>query len=97
MRKKTDQRLVELHPVRGLRSVRGDRTFGALRRDRARAIGQQQADERLEREQVRRLRRESQQRDVGDFRQRAFAENVRDRHAAETIRLMAIRIDRRAY
>ena len=52
MRQKADQRLVELHALGRLRTVGRDRALGALRRDRARAVGEQQADQRLEGEQV---------------------------------------------
>ena len=52
VREEADQRLVELHALGLLRAVGRDRALGALRRDRAGAVGQQQADQRLEGEQV---------------------------------------------
>ena len=54
---KTDQRLVELHPLRRLRAVGRHRALDALDADGARAVaGQQQADQGLEGEQVLGLR-----------------------------------------
>ena len=52
VREEADQRLVELHALGLLRAVGRHRALGALRRDRAGAVGQQQADQRLEGEQV---------------------------------------------
>ena len=52
VRQKADQRLVELHALGLLRAVGRHRALGALRRDRAGAVGQQQPDQRLEGEQI---------------------------------------------
>ena len=47
MSQKADQALVELHALRALGPVGGHRALGALRRDRAGSIGQQQPREGL--------------------------------------------------
>ena len=39
-------------PAAGFRPIGGDRALGALRRDRPRAVRQQQADQQLEREEI---------------------------------------------
>ena len=52
MGQEPDQRLVELHALRRFRPVGRDRALGALGRDGARPVRQEQADQGLEDEQV---------------------------------------------
>ena len=44
-----DHRLVDLNAAGGLRAVGGDRALGALRRDRARSVGDEKTDQDLQR------------------------------------------------
>ena len=67
VREEADKRLVELHALRVFRAVGRYRALRTLRRDRARAVGEQQADERLESEQVVAARVEAEQRGEGDL------------------------------
>jgi hypothetical protein len=90
MGQEAHQRLVELDPLGRFRAIRGHRALGALRRDRAGAVGEQQTDEGLEREQVRGLRLEPEERDVGHLGERALREDFFLGNSAEPAALVAL-------
>ena len=77
VREEADQRLVELHPLGLLGAVGRDRALGALGRDGAGPVGQQQADQGLEGEQVVLARRAAEQRGEGDLAQARAARAAR--------------------
>jgi hypothetical protein len=83
MGQEADHCLVELDPLRTFRPVGGDCALGALRRDRAGAVGQQETQQRLECELSRRIGLGTEQRQVGDVGQRAGADDLVVRKAAE--------------
>ena len=75
MRQEAHQRLVELHPLRRLGTIRGHRALRSLCGDRAGTVGKQQSDEGLKCEKVGSIRFEPEQRHVGDFCQRPISED----------------------
>ena len=91
-----DQRLVQLHALRLLGAVGRDRALRALRRDRTGAIREQQAHQRLEREQVVFARRVPEQRGESDLAQAQALEHLLLRDAAEAPGLVLLRIGRSA-
>ena len=94
VREKSDQSFVELHALRLLGTVGGNRALRALRGDRARTVREQQADQGLKREQLRRLRRRSEQGDIRHFSKRALSENLGGRDAAKALGLVLLGVDR---
>ena len=94
VRQKTDQSLVQLNPLRRLRTVGGDRPLDTLDADGARTVaGQQQADQGLESEQVLGLRFLPEQRQIRDLGQLAAAQDLLIRDTAEAIGLVPISFD----
>ena len=83
MRQEADHRLVDLHTLRRLRTVGGNSALGALGGDRAGAVGDDEAHERLEREQLLGRRCLAQQCQIGDLRGRPFVDKLFARHPAE--------------
>ena len=85
---KTQQGLVELDPRGSLGAVRGDRALRALRRDRTGAVGEQEAGQGAECEQVVRAGPAPEQGGGGDLGQGAFGDQRVAADAAEGIGLM---------
>ena len=84
-----DHGLVDLHPLRALRPVRRDRTLGALGRDRARAVGQQQAEQDLVGEQLGLAGPATGECQAGQLGRGPGAQDLLGRHAAERARARA--------
>src|SRR4051812_19169180 len=91
---KPDQSFVELHALRLLRAVGRYRALRALRGYRAWTVREQQAHEGLKREQLRRLRRFTEQGDICRFIKRAPSKNVRGGQAAKALGLALPGVDR---
>ena len=81
--RKPDHGLVELHPLRGLGAVGGDRTLGTLGRDRAGAVGEQEAEQDLIGQQLARAGAAPGQRQAGQLGGAPAAQDLVVGNAAE--------------
>ena len=88
VREEADHRLIDLHAIRRFGTIRRHCALAPLRGDRARAVGDDESQEHLEREELLRRRRFAEQRQVSHFRGSPAVDHVADRNAAEGAVLM---------
>ena len=96
VRQEADHRLVDLHAAGRLRAIGRDRALRALRRDRAGAVGDQQAGQDLQRTRLALGRPAADQREAQEVRHGPAAEPLLARNAAQAAVLVVAAGDRGA-